>query len=190
MKPSKEKNKVWIRTKAQLTEAEEKQRNFSFHYVKDLLKKMGYNITIQLDSRHRRILIDEKKGKPLKMNEMLIDKIAEKTNILSGKWLIFVQRDETDQLWKKIEKLANKGKIWSAKISTSRHPLASKGTHVICVYTKDYTDNSEVMKVRESLKRIGIENELFYKPDIYTLLGIYSDNKKRFNLNRVSRYIS
>ncbi len=46
------------------------------------------------------------------------------------------------------------------------------------------------MDTREILRQIGINKRLNYKPDIYTILGIYSDNKKYFKLNRVTRYIS
>ena len=191
MKPSKDNKRIWIRTKNQLTEAEEKQRKFDHDYVIKFLKKNGYpHPDFELDSKGRMILIDKKTDKPLKLTEILIDEIAKKTDLLSGKWLIYVYREHVDKLWDEIEKLVDEGKIWSAKVSTSAHPWTSKGKHVICVYTKNYLDEQDVMKTREVLRQIGIENRLTYKPDIYTLLGIYSDNKKSFKLNRVTRYIS
>lgn len=189
MKPSKERKRFWIRTKGQLTQAEKKQGSFKRDEVINFLKKTGYrNVTFRFDSKQRMILIDRKTGKPLEMNETLIDKIAEKMGLLSGKWLIFIQREYADGLWNKIEKLAKKGKIWSAKISTLIHPWASKRIHVICVYTKNCLDKQDVMRVRENLKGIGVESRLSYKPDVYTVLGIYSDNKENFNLKRVTRY--
>lgn len=136
------------------------------------------------------ILVDKKTGKPLGMTETLIDEIAEKMGVLSGKWLVFIQREYVDELWDKIEKLASDGKIWSAKISTSIHPWSSRGKHVVCVYTENYLDKQDVMRVRRILKEIGVEARLSYKPDIYTLLGIYSDNRQTFNLDRVARYTS
>jgi len=191
MKPSKEKERFWIRTKGQLTQAEKKQRRFKHDEVTIFLRKMGYeNATFQLDSKQRMTLIDREKGKPLEINETLIDGIAKEMDLLSGKWLIFIQREYADELWNKIEKLANEGKIWSAKISTLVHPWASRGTHVICVYTENYLDKQDVMRVREILTEIGVGSKLSYKPDIYTVLGIYSDNKENFNLNRITRYTS
>ena len=191
MKPSKDSNRIWIRTKNQLTEAEEKQRKFDHDYVIRFLKKKGFaNPDFKLDSKERMILIDKKTSKPLKLTEILIDEISQRTGLLSGKWLIYVQKEHVDKLWDKIEKLADKGKIWSAKVSTTAHPWASEGKHVICVYTENYLDERDIMKTREVLRQIGIRTRLTYKPDIYTLLGIYSDNKKSFNLNRVTRYIS
>lgn len=191
MKPSKEKERFWIRTKSQLTEAEKKQRKFNPDEAINFLRKKGYeDPSFRLDSKQRMVLTDGNTGKPLEMNETLIDEIAEKMGLLSGKWLIFIQREYADELWNRIEELANEDKIWGAKISTLMHPWASRGKHVVCVYTKNYLDKQDVMRAREILKEIGVESRLSYKPDIYTLLGIYSDNKKSFSLNRVTRYTS
>ena len=190
MKPSDEKAILWIRTKGQLNEAEKKLMTRNENEMRNFLRNRSNEITFQLDSKRRRILVNKKTGKPLEMNETLIDDIAVKINLLSGKWLIFIQKEKVDGLWENIEKLATKGKIWNAKVSTLGHPGAAKGTHVICVYTKNYLDKENVMDTREILRQIGINKRLNYKPDIYTILGIYSDNKKDFKLNRVTRYIS
>lgn len=191
MKPSEEKERLWIRTKGQLTEAEEKQRKFNSDEAIEFLRIRGYeDPTFCLDSKQRMVLVDRKTGKPLGMTETLIDEIAEKMGVLSGKWLVFIQREYADELWDKIERLASDGKIWSAKISTSIHPWSSRGKHVVCVYTKNYLDKQDVMRVRKILKEIGVEARLSYKPDIYTLLGIYSDNRQTFNLSRIARYTS
>lgn len=189
MKLSEDKERFWIRTKGQLTQAEKKQRKLNPDEVIKFLKRKGYeDPSFWLDAKQRMILIDRKTGKPLEMNESLIDEIAEKMGLLSGKWLIFIQTEHADELWSKIEKLTNEDKIWSAKISTLVHPLASRGKHVVCIYTKNYLDKQDVMKVREILGEIGVEGSLSYKPDIYTVLGIYSDNKESFSLKRVTRY--
>ncbi len=190
MKPSDETAIFWIRTKGQLNEAEKKLMTGNENEIKNFFKSKLSEITFQLDSKKRKILVNKKTGKPLEMSETLIDDIAVKINLLSGKWLIFIQKEKVDDLWENIEKLATKGKIWNAKVSTSRHPWAAKGTHVICVYTKNYLDKENVMDTREILRQIGINKRLNYKPDIYTILGIYSDNKNDFKLNRVTRKYS
>jgi len=53
--------------------------------------------------------------------------------------------------------------------------------HLICVYTEDYTDIEDVIRVERELRSLGITEALFYKPDIYTYLNIYSNN--RYHLN-------
>jgi len=188
MKPSEETERDWIRTRSQLGQAEKKQRSFNPYEVIRFLKSRGYdNAGFRLDL-DRSLLIDKSSCKPLKLNEKLIDEIASKTGLVSGKWLIFVQREYVDEVWEKIEKMAEQEEIWSAKVSTSSHPSSKAGEHVICVYTKNYLDKQDVMEARETLRKIGIENELTYKPDIYTVLGIYWDNKEDFGIERVTRY--
>lgn len=152
------------------------------------LGKNNKKIAFKLDERQRKIPFDVEPKKPLQMNELLIDEIARRTGLLSGKWLIFVDQEHADELWDKIERLAKEGRIWSAKISTRIHPWSSRGRHVVCVYTKNYLDRYDVSKTREILEEIGIKGKLSYKADIYTVLGIYSDNKADFGLDRVTRY--
>ena len=63
----------------------------------------------------------------------------------------------------------------AAKVSTALpSPLSTKSnTHVICVYTHDWTDEEDVMRVREELRKLGIVSNIPYKADIDTLEGKY-----------------
>lgn len=61
----------------------------------------------------------------------------------------------------------------AAKVST-REP--KKKTHVICVYTEDFTNEEQVRAVEKGLRKVGIAAEMRYKPDVYTTLGIYRKN--------------
>jgi hypothetical protein len=191
MKPSKARGRFWLRTECQLDQAEEKRSRFEPDQVIKLLKEKGYRDPFfQADSKDRVILVDRKTGAPLVMDEGLIDEIAKKIGLLSGKWIVFVESGFVDELWSKIEKLVSEGRIWSAKISTPAYPWVSEGKRVICVYARNYLDEKDVMDARNVLKENGIEDELSYKPDIYTILGIYPDNMKGFHLNRVTRHAS
>ena len=49
-------------------------------------------------------------------------------------------------------------------------------SHLICVYTDNYTDTDEVMRVEKQLRSLGIGGVLNYKPDIYTHFNIYAKN--------------
>ena len=44
--------------------------------------------------------------------------------------------------------------------------------HVICVYTRDWEDRTEVQQAREVLRRAGFKERLGYKRDIDTIAGI------------------
>ena len=50
-------------------------------------------------------------------------------------------------------------------------------THLICVYTDNYADTDEVMRVERQLRSLGITGVLNYKPDIYTHFDIYVNNQ-------------
>lgn len=54
-------------------------------------------------------------------------------------------------------------------------------THVISVYTEDFTHEDNVRKVEESLRKDGITEPMTYKLDIYTTLGIYRYNPWRLS---------
>jgi hypothetical protein len=50
--------------------------------------------------------------------------------------------------------------------------------HAICIYTENYLDQDEVLAVRDRLRAVlPSGTRLFYKPDIYTVLGIYRGNR-------------
>lgn len=97
-----------------------------------------------------------------------------------GKWCIFVQRDELDDVWARVEQATYAGKLWhGSKVSTHlgqkfyamRNRNADPRQHVICVYTYDSNDYEDVMRVREELRKIGITQPLGYKTDADTAAG-------------------
>ena len=49
-------------------------------------------------------------------------------------------------------------------------------SHLICVYTDDYANTDEVMRVERELRALGVNDVLNYKPDIYTHFDIYAKN--------------
>ena len=59
-------------------------------------------------------------------------------------------------------------------------PDQSRGEHVIIAYNTDYTDTEQVMRVENLLRSAGVNTPLTYKPDIYSALGIYRNNKWGF----------
>ena len=94
----------------------------------------------------------------------------------SGKWLIFVNIREIDEVWAKIKKTTEEGKLgYSAKVATAKkNPNATNpDTKVVIVYTYDWTDEKDVKRVREELRKLGITNKIPYKADEDTLSGKY-----------------
>lgn len=119
-----------------------------------------------------------------------LDRKALSDNELRGKWNIFVDKSEVDDIWECVCKGVESGELLSAKASTkwSREGEYSD-EHVVVVYTPNYFDKSDVFRVREFLKReCGIEKTIYYKPDLYTKLGIYSETAEEMGLPGASRY--
>lgn len=90
------------------------------------------------------------------------------SNKNSGKWLVFVSVDNVDAVWEKIKLATENGLLGgSSKASTAKaNPNATNSNmKVICIYTYDYTDKDDVMRIREELRKIGIVNKIPYKTD-------------------------
>ncbi len=200
VEPSKEKRRVWIRTGTQLTEAEKIQKQFDVNTVNKFLAGKGYknyfnyfkygnndvpksdeNTAVLEIPGHRGVAITSGKG----LSQEIIDELAKHIGLLSGKWQIYVERENVDEIWRKVKRLCEEKKIWQVKVSTA----GSGKSPVIIVYTKNYFDEKDVMAARRELRNIGIEERLYYKPDIYTMLGIYSDNKSLFGISKISKYV-
>ncbi len=135
-----------------------------------------------IKARQRMISLPYADAKPSEVTEVYwiyaIRKKKEypKPIVRSGKWLIFVDKKDVDALWAKIKKATGEGKFGdSSKVATAKpNPnAANPDTKVICVYTYDWTDEKDVKRVREELRKLGITNKLSYKADEDTLAGKY-----------------
>jgi hypothetical protein len=93
-----------------------------------------------------------------------------------GKWLIFVSRSRIDALWETIRRAVKAGRLGhAAKVSTALpDPLSpDPKKHVICVYTADENDPTDVRRVRDALRQLGITWKIPYKSDAATRAGQY-----------------
>lgn len=99
----------------------------------------------------------------------------------AGKWLIFVPEDEVDAAWKKVRDETRKGTLGiSAKVSTAKpNPDSRDWRAVIYVYTRDWADEADVMRVRERLRDLGFTERIGYKRNIETYRGEYSKEGRR-----------
>jgi hypothetical protein len=98
-----------------------------------------------------------------------------------GKWLIFIPPGEVDDAWRKIRDETARGMLGiSAKVSTARlNPDSHSERAVIYVYTRDWADETDVMRVRERLRDLGFLERLGYKRNIETYRGEYSEEGKK-----------
>jgi hypothetical protein len=99
----------------------------------------------------------------------------------AGKWLIFLPPEEVDNIWRQIRDLTWEGRLGiSAKVSTAKpDPDARDERKVIYIYTADWEDEEDVMRVREELRKIGIVDRIGYKRNLETFKGEYSAKGKK-----------
>ncbi|XP_033630109.1 UPF0696 protein C11orf68 homolog [Asterias rubens] len=114
-----------------------------------------------------------------------VKKLALKYRCLSGIWLLFFTTGtRIDEAWEKIAKVTVKDKLGThAKVT----PLEDVGEgkalhgqeHAVSVYTRDFTDKADVMKMEGKLRDLGMRGLMTYKPRFYSIIGVYAQNKWR-----------
>lgn len=100
----------------------------------------------------------------------------------TGKWMIFIQKEEIDSVWNQIKEAIKDGNLWNSKVSTSD---PSDPVHAIMIYTKDYADIDDVISALEYLESSGIKpanKVIHYKTDQQTRAGVYSGGKQRASI--------
>jgi hypothetical protein len=104
-----------------------------------------------------------------------------------GKWLVFVATKDLDSTWVTIRDATLGGQLGvGAKAATMRpNPhAASSNVKVVCVYTIDYRNKTDVLRVRKALRELGVLQTLSYKTDEATYAGRYASS------GHVSKYRS
>jgi len=99
----------------------------------------------------------------------------------AGKWLIFLEMDQVDVSWKKVREATVEGALGiSTKVSTAKpNPESRDNRKVVYVYTKDWADEADVMRVREKLRDLGFVDRIGYKRNLETFAGEYAKKGKR-----------
>ncbi|XP_077401256.1 UPF0696 protein C11orf68 homolog [Vanacampus margaritifer] len=129
------------------------------------------------------------------VNFETVKELALNHSVLWGKWLMHLDRGfKVDHAWECVARAVVDGKISSAKVSP--HDPIKGGQHVICVYNDNFTDESQVVELDAHIRASGVKCPMSYKPDVYTHLGIYRNNRwmlcptiyeSKFNLECVPR---
>ena len=104
-----------------------------------------------------------------------------------GKWLVFTSVAEVDAVWSKIRTATREGKLGNdSKVATAKDsPYGNNQTgRVICIYTYDWTDEKDVMKIRDVLRKLGITGKIPYKANESTFNREYSI----FGHKKISKY--
>ena len=99
----------------------------------------------------------------------------------AGKWLIFQEPDLVDAVWTKVRDSTVALELGiSAKVSTAKpNPDSRDNRKVVYIYTKDWADEEDVLRVREKLRELGFVDRIGYKRNIETFAGEYAKKGKR-----------
>eukprot|EP00092_Neocalanus_flemingeri_P008483 GFUD01009140.1.p1 GENE.GFUD01009140.1~~GFUD01009140.1.p1 ORF type:complete len:649 (-),score=224.49 GFUD01009140.1:8-1954(-) len=116
----------------------------------------------------------------------VVNELATEFHVMGGKWMCHLPSGFIDDVWAKLAISLMCGglgpSVYMVKVSPVEDidPSLARGEHVICVYNTDYKDTEQVMRVENLMRSAGVETLLNYKPDIFSALGIYRNNKWGF----------
>ncbi|OTA95981.1 hypothetical protein M434DRAFT_160570 [Hypoxylon sp. CO27-5] len=106
--------------------------------------------------------------------------LAKAHNVRCGKWMLFCNTFEVNEIWGIIAKATANNELGIAAKVAPRSTADKRTERLICVYTADFSDTKDVKRVAEKLKQLGLiqakGRPLYYKPDVYTYLGIAHGN--------------
>jgi len=107
-----------------------------------------------------------------RLKENLDTKEINVRGLTNGKWMFFLDSNEAFRTFKKLADEIISGKLISriAKISIKRK---NESRQVTCVYLNNFMDIGSISTLRDQLREIGVKAYLMFKPDIFTMFGIY-----------------
>jgi hypothetical protein len=107
--------------------------------------------------------------------------LATRYRVVSGKWMLFPQKDYVDADWAKVAVATAEGSLGvSSKVSPALNVTDSL---LICVYCNDFNDRADCERVLKRLRTLGLRSTSF-KPDALTHLNLYADDLKRLKLHK------
>ncbi|KAH7157201.1 hypothetical protein EDB81DRAFT_416243 [Dactylonectria macrodidyma] len=107
--------------------------------------------------------------------------LAHAAKVRAGKWMLFCPPAEVNDVWEIIAKATANNELGIAAKVLPRTPLEdSRKDRLICVYTSDFKDKADVGRVLQKLRELKLVESrgrpIYYKPDVFTYLGIASGN--------------
>ncbi|KAI0012389.1 DUF1917-domain-containing protein [Xylariaceae sp. FL0662B] len=106
--------------------------------------------------------------------------LAKAHRVSCGKWMIFSNVLDVNEVWEIVAKATANNELGIAAKVAPRSNVDRRTERLICVYTADFSDIKDVKRVAQRLKQLGLVQArgkpLYYKPDVYTYLGLSSGN--------------
>ncbi|PQK10674.1 hypothetical protein BB8028_0002g09930 [Beauveria bassiana] len=101
--------------------------------------------------------------------------------VRAGKWMIFCDVLDVNEVWELVAKATASNELGiAAKVAPRPEQGDPRKERLICVYTKDFMDKVDIGRVVQRLKELGLADgkskRIYYKPDVFTYLGISGGN--------------
>lgn len=98
--------------------------------------------------------------------------------------MLFPALEDLTRVWRVVVEGTISNRLGSAaKVATDQ---GGSGERLICVYTKDFRDERDVLRVLNELVSLGLVYSggkgIYYKSDAYTYLDIYAKNAADYGL--------
>ncbi|KAI1759253.1 DUF1917-domain-containing protein [Hypoxylon sp. FL1150] len=106
--------------------------------------------------------------------------LAKAHRVKCGKWMLFCTVLQVNEIWEIVAKATANNELGIAAKVAPRLTTDKRTDRLICVYTADFSDTNDVRRVAQRLKQLRLIQSdgrpLYYKPDVYTYLGIAHGN--------------
>jgi hypothetical protein len=97
--------------------------------------------------------------------------------------MLFPELQDLSRVWRLVVDAVISNRLGpTAKVAPDD---GSKRARLICIYTHDFRDKDDVLRVLQELVAIGVARTgktIYYKSDVYTYLGIYKETATTYGL--------
>ncbi|EFY89337.1 DNA polymerase II large subunit-like protein [Metarhizium acridum CQMa 102] len=111
-------------------------------------------------------------------NQAVVDilRLAQAGKVRSGKWMLFCSPSEVNEIWGLVAKATARNELGiAAKVNPRSQFDDVRKDRVICIYTADFQDKSDVGRVLQQLKKLKLVGPglptMYYKPGESTWRG-------------------
>ena len=112
---------------------------------------------------------------------------ARDKGIKSGKWMLFPLPDKVNELWALVAYAVAASELGHAAKVATDDGSGNESARLICVYTEDYADKEDILRVLKKLIALGLvsglvsgtgeKRPIYYKADCFTHLDIMGGNE-------------
>ncbi|KAI4156163.1 MAG: hypothetical protein LQ340_000469 [Diploschistes diacapsis] len=131
-------------------------------------------------------------AKDRKEAEEALLKIAKEYGVTSGKWMFFPLPEDVDRVWTIVAEGTARGELGSMAKVAADEGKGDRVGRLICVYTRDFSDQEDVKRVLLGLVDKGLVDYgrgargIYYKCDAWTYVGIENGNEWGFKASMYS----